>query len=271
MPSGFNIGPLTIRFYGLLIVGGAMLATWIASRRARRYGENPDAAWDMLFWVFIAGVIGARLWHILTPPASLVKQGITTWYYLTHPLDAIAIWHGGLGIPGAVIGGVIALYLYTRKHGMSFATWTDIIAPGLALAQIIGRLGNFFNQELYGMPTNLPWAIYIDPAHRLPEFMDQAYYHPLFAYEGLWNLMNIGIILWVEKRFAAQRKPGDLFLVYLIVYPIGRFLLEFLRLDPSPVAGLNINQTLMAIVALASAITLYLRHRPRPQASQPAA
>jgi len=129
------------------------------------------------------------------------------------------------------------------------------------LGQAIGRWGNFFNQELYGAPTDLPWAIFIDPAHRLKGFAAFEKYHPLFLYESLYSLGNVILLLWVSRRFEDRLKPGDVFLVYLIVYPLGRFLLDFLRLDASMVAGINFNQTLMAIVAMASSATLFWRHR----------
>ena len=213
----------------------------------------------MLVWILIVGIIGARIWHILTPSPSLVAQGVTTYYYLTHPLDAIAIWKGGLGIPGAVLGGVIALFFFVRKHHLPFLNWLDILVPALALGQAIGRWGNFFNQELYGAPTSLPWAIYIDPQHRLAGFENQAYYHPTFLYESIWNLGNMVLLLWLNQRFKECLKAGDVFLMYLIVYPFGRFLLEFLRLDSSQVAGINANQTVMLVVMIAAALTLIWR------------
>lgn len=261
MPSGFNIGPLTIHFYGILIMIGALAAAFVAARQAKRRGISGEVVWDMFPWLIIGGIIGARLWHILTPPASMVEQGITTWYYLTHPLDALSIWKGGLGIPGAVIGGAIALWIYTRKRKMSFGMWADFAAPGLALAQAVGRLGNYVNQEVYGAPTDLPWAITIDRAHRLPEYIEQATYHPLFAYELIYNLINMAVLLWISRKFAGRLRDGDIFLAYLVIYPFGRFFLEFLRLDPSPVAGININQTIMAIIAVAAAAVLIFRKR----------
>lgn len=258
---GFRLGPLFIRYYGIILMIGALAGAWLAEREARHRNQNSEMVWDGLIWVLIGGILGARLWHILTPPASMTAVGLTTQFYLTHPLDALAIWRGGLGIPGAVIGGLVALYLFTRKRKLSFAIWVDIVAPALALGQAIGRWGNFVNQELYGMPTNLPWAIYIAPENRLPEFRDQAYYHPLFLYESLWNLGNLALLLWLSHRRSEWLKPGDLFLAYSVVYPVGRFLLEFLRLDPSQVGGVNINQTLMLLVALLSIATLIWRHR----------
>jgi phosphatidylglycerol:prolipoprotein diacylglycerol transferase len=250
-----------IRFYGLIIMLGVLAAVLLSRRQAKRWGEDPERVWDLLIWLLIFGVIGARLWHIFTPSPSLVERGIDTWYYLTHPLDAIDTRKGGLGIPGAVIGGALALYVYSRRHHLSFARWTDIIAPGLVLAQAIGRWGNFFNQELYGAPTNLPWAVYIEPAFRLPGFENFSYFHPLFLYESIWNLINMGILLWISDRFRPKLKPGDVFLVYLILYPITRFTLEFWRLDSSLVAGVNANQWFMVIVGVIAVALLVIRHR----------
>ncbi len=261
MSDGFYLGPLFIRYYGLIIMLGTLAGGFLAAREAERRGFDPETVWDLLVWLIIGGVVGARLWHIFTPPPSSIAQGITTRYYLTHPLDAIAIWKGGLGIPGVVIGGMLALYLYARRHGLPYAQWADIVAPSLALGQAIGRWGNFFNQELYGAPTDLPWKIYIDPQHRLPGFENVEYYHPLFLYESLWNLGNMFFLLWLSRRFESRLKAGDLFLVYLITYPVGRFLLDFLRLDASRVSGININQTVAAIVAVCSALVLLWRHR----------
>ncbi len=182
---GILIGSFKIYFYGIIIMSGVIAAAYVAYKRAPKYGQDPERVWDMVTWAVIAGVIGARLWHILTPSPSLVAQGITTLYYLTHPLDAIDIRNGGLGIVGAVAGGALAIFIYLRRNKASFLTWVDIIAPGLIMAQAIGRWGNFVNQELYGAPTNLPWALFIDPSHRLPQFADVAYYHPTFLYECL--------------------------------------------------------------------------------------
>ncbi len=263
MREGFTIFGYTVHYYGIIIMLGALAAAGLSTLEARRRKVNTDLVWDMLPYLLIAGVIGARIWHVLTPPASMVEQGITAWYYLTHPLEILQIWKGGLGIPGAVIGGAIALYLYCRKKGQSFAMWVDIIAPGLALAQAIGRFGNYVNQEVYGAPTDLPWAIFIEPAHRLPEYINVAYYHPLFAYESIYNLINMALLLWISRRFINRLVVGDIFLVYLIVYPVGRFFLEFLRLDPSPIAGININQTIMAVIALSAIAALILRHRSK--------
>jgi phosphatidylglycerol:prolipoprotein diacylglycerol transferase len=261
MPTGFHIGPIPVYYYGIILMCGALAGSWLASLEARRRGQDTELVWDGLIWVLIGGILGARIWHILTPPPSMVALGITTGWYLTHPLDMISTWNGGLGIPGAVIGGVIALYWFCQRRRVSFLNWVDIGAPGLALGQAIGRWGNFVNQELYGAPTTLPWAIHIDPAHRLPQYQYAGTYHPLFLYESLWSLMNMGVLLWLGRRYSDRLKSGDIFLTYLIIYPVGRFFLEFLRLDSSQVAGLNANQTVMAVVALAATAALIWRHR----------
>ncbi len=262
MPNSFTIGPIRIYFYGIILMLGALAAAWLASREARRRGEDPNVVWDALLWVLIGGIIGARLWHIFTPPPSMVALGITTKFYLTHPLDALAIWNGGLGIPGAVIGGGLALYIYCRKRKLNFATWADIAAPGLALAQAIGRWGNFINQELYGRPTTLPWGLHIDYA---PGYPPETRFHPLFLYESLYNLANMFFLLWLARRYKDKLLPGDVFLVYVIFYTIGRFLLDFLRLDVSQAFGMNINQAFMLVVSVGAGILLYSRHKKPPK------
>ncbi len=258
---GIHIGPLYVRFYGILLMSGVVAAAYLAEREAKRRKMKVDFLWDSLFWIVIGGVIGARIWHILTPSPSLVAVGVTTSYYLSNPLEAIAVWRGGLGIPGAVIGGLLALNWAARRHRQSFLAWIDVIAPGLALGQAIGRWGNFVNQELFGAPSDLPWAITIAPEYRLPEFADQATYHPIFLYESLWSLATVFFLLWLARTYAKRLKPGDVFLTYLITYPIIRILLDFLRLDASEVAGINANQSAMVVVLLTAGITLYSRHR----------
>ena len=268
-PNGFDI-PLPffhttfhIYFYGILIMLGVIAAAFLGQAEAKRRGFNPDYVWDMLFWVVLAGIVGARIWHIFTPPPSMVAQGITTQWYLTHPLDMINIRNGGLGIPGAIIGGAIAMWFYCRSKKISFLALADTVMPGVALAQAIGRWGNFFNQEVYGKPTNLPWKIYIDPAHRVPGYQNFDYFHPLFLYESLWNVFVMALLLWVARRFEKWLRPGDIFLMYMILYSIGRFFLEFLRLDASQVGGINFNQTFVVVVALVAGVVLFLVHRPR--------
>jgi len=269
MPEGFFIGPFEVRFYGIILMIGAVAGAWLATREAKRRGYAPEIVWDLLTYLLIGGIVGARLWHVFTPsPSALVYDAasgqMVNPYFAggyVHILDILAVWNGGLGIPGAIIGGLIVLFFYARRHELDFAEWTDITAPCVALGQAIGRWGNRFNQELYGAPTDLPWKLYIDKDHRLAGFLDVEYYHPLFLYESIWNLANMFLLLWVSHRFADRLKKGDIFLLYLIVYPVGRFLLDFLRLDASTVGGININQTIMGIVAVLAASALLWRHR----------
>jgi len=260
--DGFSIGPLYIHFYGIIVMLGALAGGILARSEAKKRGHDPDIIWDLMIYLIVGGIVGARLWHIFTPSPSAVEEGRTTAFYLTHPFDALAVWNGGLGIPGAVIGGALVLFFYSRKHSLNFAEWADIAAPSLALGQAIGRWGNFFNQELYGAPTSVPWKLFIDPAHRLAGFEQVEYYHPLFAYEAILSLINMLFLIWTARRFKDSLKHGDIFLVYLIFYPLVRFSLDFLRLDASLLAGVNANQTFMAVVAVVSVAALWWRHRP---------
>lgn len=260
MPQGFNIGPLTIRYYALLIILGAVAGAWLASRQAKKYGHDPEIVLDLLPWLLIGGIIGARLWHVFTPSASNIAAGVTTENYLKNPIEILKMWKGGLGIPGGVIGGALALWLYTKAKKLNFMQWADFIAPGLLIGQAIGRWGNFVNQEVYGKPSDLPWAITIDPPYRISGFEHVSKYHPLFLYESLLALIGAGILLLIDKKWHKKLFKGDLLWLYLIYYPTVRFFLEFLRLDPSPVNNINVNQTSMMIVGILAAIVLILRH-----------
>jgi phosphatidylglycerol---prolipoprotein diacylglyceryl transferase len=263
-PYGIHLGPLYFRFYGLIIMLGAMAATYLASRLLRRKGVDPSLAWDGLLWALVLGIIGARLWHVFTPSQSQIEAGITTGYYLKHPLDLLDTRQGGLGIPGAVIGGIVGLAIFARRRRLSLALMLDMAAPGLALAQGIGRFGNYVNQELYGPPSDLPWAIPIRPENRLPGFEAFERFQPLFLYEALFNFANAAFLIYIIRRFEDRLLPGDVFLLYLITYPTARFFLEFIRLDISPALGLNFNQAFMLVVALASTVALLVRHRRAP-------
>jgi phosphatidylglycerol:prolipoprotein diacylglycerol transferase len=279
LPDGFDI-PLPflnqsfhIYFYGILIMLGVVAAAFLGQAEAKRRGINPDYIWDALFWVVLAGIVGARLWHIFTPQADMLVPDPSTGR-LVNPyfaggvprvLDMINIRQGGLGIPGAIIGGALALWFYCRKKKISFLTLVDIVIPGVALAQAIGRWGNFFNQELYGLPTTLPWGIRISTAHRIDVYTDMGTYpeattlfHPLFLYESIWNLINMALLLWISRRFEKWLKPGDLFYIYMTMYSVGRFSLDYLR-----VGSISFNHIFIAVVALAGGGLLFLNHRLR--------
>jgi phosphatidylglycerol:prolipoprotein diacylglycerol transferase len=263
---GIQIGPLNLRFYGIIIMFGALMATLLAQRLLRRKKHDPEIVWDGLIWALVFGIIGARLYHVFTPSIS-AGGWQQTLNYLRNPVSILTTWEGGLGMPGAIIGGALGLYIFARRNRISLELILDVAAPGVALAQAIGRWGNFVNQELYGPPTDLPWGIFIEPAYRLNSTWNGValsqfeYFHPLFLYESIWNLANMFFLLWLMRRFEGRLREGDVFFAYLVVYPFGRFLLEFIRLDYVPLFAINLNQLVMLIVAIVSGVALFMRHR----------
>ncbi|MDB9529716.1 prolipoprotein diacylglyceryl transferase [Oscillatoria sp. CS-180] len=266
-PIIFHIGPLALRWYGVLMLTAILAATLVASREVARKGEDPDNLWDMLFWILIPGFLGARLYYVfIQSPRGESGLG----YYLQNPGEILKIWGGGIHIFGGFIAGGIALWLFTRIRKLNPLPYLDAIALGLPLAQAIGRWGNFINQELYGPPTTLPWGLQIDPQHRIPPYNDLSIYpesarfHPLFLYESLWNFLGFAILFWISRRFQKDLKEGDMALLYLIWYPLGRFFIEFLRTDSwfFPGTPFNMVHILSAIAVIGAAIGLYLRHRP---------
>jgi len=281
MIDGFYIGPLYIHFYGIILMTGALAGGWLASREAKRRGHDPEIIWDLMIYLIIAGVVGARLWHVFTPsPSALVMDPVTgkmvNPYFAggtIHIIDILNVRSGGLGIPGAVIGGAIALYFYSRKHQLDFLEWADIAAPSLALGQAIGRWGNFFNQELYGRPTNLPWAVTIDPLHRLPDYADFSTFHPAFLYESLWSLLTFGVLLWLYRRRGERLLSGELLALYLVAYAVGRSLLELVRLDSRAVpflgleTGLAVATLVSLLVALVAIVAVVVRRARRRRLS----
>ena len=264
--GSFTFGPLVLYWYGFLITLGALAAAYLASLEARRRNIDPDHVWNALIPVLLLGLLGARLYHVISSPPG----GIGWDYYREHPIDIIAFWNGGLrglGIYGAIIGGLVGLWLYCRfftRPPLSTLVFMDMVAPGLALAQAVGRWGNFFNQELYGYPTTLPWGVAIDMQHRLPVFADlppETRFHPTFAYESILNLLTAITLIYVGRRFSQRLRPGDIFLMYLIMYPLARFIVEFQRPDAWTIAGLPTAQWIAVLTAVGAAIALIVRHR----------
>ena len=258
-----SIFDFKIYYYGLILMSGVVAGLVLVKKQARLNNLDENFLFDAVPWILFGGIVGARLWHIFTPPPSMIAQGFTTEYYLKNPLAALNLRAGGLGIPGAVIGGLLIFLWFSWRKNQPFLVWIDVIAPAIPLGQAIGRWGNFINQELYGAPTDLPWAIYIDPAHRFAEFAEEAYYHPIFLYESLWNLGSVFLLLWISKKFGGWLKKGDVFLFYLISYPLIRILLDFVRLDASQIGGLNANQTFMIVVIIVAIFMLIWQHRKR--------
>jgi phosphatidylglycerol:prolipoprotein diacylglycerol transferase len=258
---GIHIGFLYFRFYGIIIMFGVIVAALLARRLMKEIDKDPELVWDALIWVLILGAIGARLYHVFTPSKSMIEQGFTTSYYLTHPLEILMTWQGGLGWPGALIGGFLGLYIFARRRKISLGILADIGAPGVSIAHAIGRWGNFVNQELYGPPCDLPWCISIRPENRMLEYRQFERFHPLFLYESLWNLANGVFLLWLWRKQRTRLKDGDIFVIYLMNYSFGRFLLEFIRLDFVPLYGINLNQMVFLAVVIGGGILLLLRHR----------
>jgi phosphatidylglycerol:prolipoprotein diacylglycerol transferase len=262
----FQIGSLTIDipvyWYGIMIMLGVLAASYIAYREAARRREDPEHVWQMFPWVLVAGIVGARIGfiipNILKPP------------YSENIWSIFDIRSGGLSIQGAVIGGVVAVVTYCNRSRLSFFKWADIIAPGLALAQAIGRWGNFFNQEAFGQPTTLPWGIPIS-VQRQQEVagVDQARnwgpdtrFHPTFAYEMLWDLLNFGLLLWLGRQKRFRLLQGDLLWVYLVVYSVGRFAIEAIRVDSATVSGIAVPQIVALLTILIAWGFFMYRHRP---------
>lgn len=249
---------LYIHFYALILMTGMLVAAWVTARRAQAQGYDPKHVWDGLMWAIIPGLIGARIYHILTPsPAS----GLSLQYYLQNPLQMLAIWNGGLGIYGGLVGGGLGVLVYARRHQQPVLKWFDLTVPGVALAQAIGRWGNFVNQELYGAPTTLPWAIYIPPDKRVAPYQAYETFHPLFLYESIWNVASFGLLLLIERRFRERLRNGDLLLVYLMLYATGRFLLDFVRLDSNGFGPITTAQLVSLLAFAGAGAVLYGRHR----------
>ena len=261
MAEGIRFSLIFFSYYGLVIAFSIFAGALLAQYQARKHGEDLAFLWEILPWILIVGLVGARLWHVFTPTISAIEKGLTTEYYLSHPFALIDLRKGGLGMMGAIIGGALTLFLFSRFYRVSFLKWADILAPGVALGQAIGRWGDFVNQAAYGIPTSLPWKIFIDPLHRLSAYAEQAYYHPFFLYESLLSFGAAAFLFWLGRRHSEKLKTGDLLLVYLVIYSGGRALLETLRLDIARIGNANINQDFVAVVAVFALLSLLWRHR----------
>jgi phosphatidylglycerol:prolipoprotein diacylglycerol transferase len=245
-----QIGPLAIRWYGLLIATGVLLGTTLAHREAIRRRIDPDRLLNAIVVTVLVALLGARLYYVLF-----------NWdYYAANPAKILAVWEGGLAIHGGLIAGLLATILYCRHAQLSLPLTLDIMAPCVAIGQAIGRWGNFFNQEAFGVPTNLPWRLYIDPAHRPPHLAAFEYFHPTFLYESLWNLLVFGI-LWFGLRKRLQERRGALTLCYLGLYSIGRFFVEGLRIDSLMLGSFRAAQVVSLLLVAASGVGLFLMAR----------
>lgn len=245
-----QLGPLAIRWYGILIATGVLLGTTLAHREAIRRGQDPDRILNAIVLTVLLGLLGGRLYYVLF-----------NWeYYGANLVKIFAVWEGGLAIHGGLIVGAMAAILYCRYARMSIPVTLDIMAPGVAIGQAIGRWGNFFNQEAFGVPTELPWRLYIDPAHRPPWLASFEYFHPTFLYESLWNFL-VFAILWFGLRKRLEGKPGALTLCYLGLYSMGRYFVEGLRIDSLMLGSFRAAQVASVLLVAASALGLALMLR----------
>ena len=257
-PVIFEVGPFALRYYGLCIAIGVAVATWLTARELARTGYDGALALDALFFVVPLGLIGARVYHVITD-YDLYDGNPHSFFP-----GVFEIWNGGLGIYGAVVGGFLGLLLFARIRGINPLVLADAAAPGLILAQAIGRWGNYFNQELFGRPSSLPWAIEIAPENRPSGFASEATFHPTFLYESIWNVLVCFILLFVARRFANSLKNGDIALLYVCLYSVGRFFVETLRIDPAFLIGdFRGNLFVASVLALTFALILFLRHAGR--------
>jgi prolipoprotein diacylglyceryl transferase len=250
--GSINIGPLELRAYGLLIAVGVFVAVWIWGKRMSRAGiGGSDEATSVALWAVPAGVIGARLYHVATE-----------WdRFSDSPGDIIKIWEGGLGIPGGMLLGIVVGVIMIRRQSMPVPMALWAVAPALPVAQAIGRWGNWFNQELFGGPTTLPWGLEVDPVKALAAgYMPDTLFHPTFLYESLWNLALAAVLVVIGRRWQHERFPERLLAVYILGYGIGRLWIEGLRIDPTKEgAGLRLNQWMAIVLILAGIAYLAVR------------
>ncbi|MCP4424739.1 MAG: prolipoprotein diacylglyceryl transferase [Chloroflexi bacterium] len=260
---GYDPRNLGLNREGLDVVGGQLAATegvaesWLQDAPWRVW--NPEHTWNGIGWALILGVIGARLYHVLTPSPSMAAVGIhSPMDYFRNPYQLVNLRNGGLGIYGGMAGGVLGLWIYARRNRISAIAWADLAGVGMAIGQVFGRWGNFFNQELYGRPTNLPWAVAIEPIYRLPAYADFSRFHPAFLYESLWSLLTFIVLLTLARRYTAKLLTGDLMALYLVFYAIGRSLLEMVRLDSRMVnlGGLQLNMAVATFVSILVALAM---------------
>jgi len=258
--SVWHLGPLPIRAYALCIVAGIIVALWLTSRRMEERGGTREDVWDVSGWAVVFGILGGRLYHVITDPELYFegKKG-------THPLDAFKIWDGGLGIWGAVALGALGAWIGCRRKGISLAVFADAVAPGLVLAQAIGRWGNWFNNELYGGPTSLPWKLQIHECAGSNDFITgcnggtvvKGFFQPTFLYESLWDLALAFVLIYLDRRF--RMGHGTLIFTYAMGYTAGRGWIEALRSDQANhILGLRLNDW-TAIIVFVVALILFLR------------
>jgi phosphatidylglycerol:prolipoprotein diacylglycerol transferase len=249
----FAIGPVSVRWYGLIMAGAIIVGAALAYREAVRRGRDPEPLVDIIIIAILAGLVGGRFYSVYFH-----------WeLYAGQPLKILAVWEGGMGVLGAILGAFLAIILYGKLKGLSLSPYCDICAPFAALAQAIGRWGTFFNEEAFGAPTDLPWKLYISPLNRPLNLQQHEYFHPTFLYLSLWNLLVFAVLYFVLHK-PLERMPGALTFMYLGLYACGRFLIESTRVQSPMLGSLRAAQVLSVLFFLAAAGGMaYLRLKRR--------
>ena len=248
MPSFFTLGPVEIYFYGVIFALAIFAGFFMAQKRARIYKIKKEEIENFFLIALPFGIFFGRLYHVLDFLS----------YYKENPSEILAVWQGGLGIFGGIFGGVLGIWLYARAKNLNFLKICDLLAPSLALSQAVGRWGNFFNQEAFGPPTNLPWKIFISPENR-PEFWSQfQYFHPLFLYESTLNFLNFVILIFAAKRLKGWT-TSSITALYFLNYGIIRFFLEFLRFDTAQIGGLKVAHVL-SLISIFAGLCFFIKY-----------
>jgi len=254
---------LTLRWYGVLVMLGAVITTWLAEKEINRRGGKGEEVWDALVWLLPTGIIGARVWYVV----NNIFGGST--YYIENPIKVFYIWEGGLHIFGGFLFGGIALIIYLRRKKMDVWLFLDSIAPVTLIGQAIARPANFINQELYGQPTNLPWGILIQADHRLSQYanlklfpVETTRFHPTFAYEMIWNFLAALLLIWYTRQYKELMKPGAAFSAWLILAGIGRSIIEIFRPDQPLIPGtfVTYSMTVSILMAVLGLLMLLVRY-----------
>ena len=249
----WQVGPLPVRAYALCILAGIVVALVITNRRWRARGGAPGVVLDIAMWAVPFGIVGGRIYHVITDPELYFLPGRNPW-------NALKIWEGGLGIWGAVALGAVGAWIGARRAGVPLSRFADAAAPAIPVAQAFGRWGNWFNQELFGGPTTLPWALQIDPSHRPAGYEQYATFQPTFLYESLWCLVVAGLVVWADRRF--HLTGGRAFALYIAAYTLGRGAIEYLRIDTANhFLGLRLNDWTSLIIFAAAIGYLVLARR----------
>ena len=256
-PRGtWYLGPVPLRAYAFAILTGIVVAYVLLKRRWVARGGDPETALDVVYWAVPFGIVGGRIYHVITSPDAYFGKG-------GDPVRALYIWEGGLGIWGAIALGAVGAYIGTRRAGVRFAPFADAVAPALLVAQAIGRLGNWFNQELFGGATTLPWGLRIDDAHLPPGFASGTLFHPTFLYELIWDLLAAAFVIWADRRFTLGH--GRVFWLYVATYCLGRLWVEMVRIDTAHhFFGLRLNVWTAILVGLGALVAFVVVGRRHP-------